>query len=498
MHARPALALTASLAFGGLTAAVPVTDGVVKTADIRARDTTTTIDAKSNWGTWEGWGISLAWWAKAFGDRDDLADILFTLDSTQFAGVSLPGLGFNIARHNAGASSWNTYDSTAMTASANIKSSRQIEGHWLDWASTDPSSSSWDWSVDANQRAMLSKAKSRGANHLELFSNSPMWWMCQNKNPSGASGGGENIQSWNLQDHAVYMATIAKYAKDNWGITFESVDPFNEPTADWWKADGTQEGSHFDVSTQTTVINNLRSELDSRGLESTIVAAADESYYDQATAAANGWSSAARANVARINVHGYQYGSGKRDALYDVANSNGKKLWNSEYGESDATGARLASNLLLDFRWLKPTAWVYWQAIDGGGWGLIDGNNDDKTLGSPGQKYWVLAQFSRHIREGMTILDGGSGSTVAAYDGANRKLVIAYYNSGAAQTVSFELSGFGGRPASGTKVARWRTAVASSGDRYVQDTGATISGTKLQSPFASNTVQTFEVEGVTL
>lgn len=41
----------------------------------------------------------------------------------------------------------------------------------------------------------------------------------------------------------------------------------------------------------------------------------------------------------------------------------------------------------------KPTAWVYWQAIDGGGWGLIDGNNDDKTLGSPGQKYWVLAQF---------------------------------------------------------------------------------------------------------
>lgn len=105
---------------------------------------------------------------------------------------------------------------------------------------------------------------------------------------------------------------------------------------------------------------------------------------------------------------------------------------------------------------------------------------------------------SRHIREGMTILDGGSGSTVAAYDGANRKLVIAYYNSGAAQTVSFELSGFGGRPASGTKVARWRTAVASSGDRYVQDTGATISGTKLQSAFASNTVQTFEVEGVTL
>ena len=44
------------------------------------------------------------------------------------------------------------------------------------------------------------------------------------------------------QDHAVYMAVVAKYYKDNFGITFTSVDPFNEPIADWWKANGTQEG----------------------------------------------------------------------------------------------------------------------------------------------------------------------------------------------------------------------------------------------------------------
>jgi galactan endo-1,6-beta-galactosidase len=41
-------------------------------------DLTTTIDAKSNFGTWEGWGTSLAWWVQAFGTRDDLADIFFT------------------------------------------------------------------------------------------------------------------------------------------------------------------------------------------------------------------------------------------------------------------------------------------------------------------------------------------------------------------------------------------------------------------------------------
>jgi hypothetical protein len=32
---------------------------------------------------------------------------------------------------------------------------------------------------------MLQKARDRGANYFELFSNSPMWWMCKNDNPSG-------------------------------------------------------------------------------------------------------------------------------------------------------------------------------------------------------------------------------------------------------------------------------------------------------------------------
>lgn len=31
--------------------------------------TVTTINPTTNWGTWDGWGTSLAWWAKAFGNR---------------------------------------------------------------------------------------------------------------------------------------------------------------------------------------------------------------------------------------------------------------------------------------------------------------------------------------------------------------------------------------------------------------------------------------------
>jgi galactan endo-1,6-beta-galactosidase len=460
-------------------------------------DTTTTIDPKSNRGTWEGWGTSLCWWAKRFGSRDDLADIFFTLKSIQYNGQTLPGLGFNIARHNAGASSYNTYNGEKMVVSPNIKSSRQIEGHWLDWGSTDPSSSSWDWSVDANQRAMLQKARDRGANHFELFSNSPMWWMCKNHNPSGASDGGENIQSWNLNDHAVYMATIAKYAKDHWGIAFESVEPFNEPIANWWKADGTQEGSHVNVATQATIINNLRTELDNRGLTSTIIAASDESYYDQAVSTWQGLGPTALDKVKRVNVHGYQYGNGRRDTLYSDVAGRGQKLWNSEYGESDGTGKQLVSNLLLDFRWLRPTGWVYWQVIDGSGWGLIQGDNDAGALSTVNGKFYVLAQFSRHIREGMRILDGGSDNVVAAYDAKNQKLIIVAVNWGDAQYLNFELSKFSQPSKDGAKITRWHTQIGS-GDKYAQYSDTTMSGTKFWSKFEKDSVQTFEVPQVVL
>ncbi|KII92482.1 glycoside hydrolase family 30 protein [Plicaturopsis crispa FD-325 SS-3] len=463
-----------------------------------AADTTTTINAQSNWGTWDGWGVSLAWWAKAFGNRDDLADVFFTLDTTNLNSVSLPGLGFNIARYNAGASSSNTYNGSSMVKSPDMEASREMDTFWHDWASTDPSSSSWDWSVDANQRAMLTKAASRGANHLELFSNSPPWWMLYNHNPSGSDdGSSDNLQSWNYDAHAEYLASVAQYAKEHWGITFVSVEPFNEPSADWWKGTtGTQEGCHFDISTMASVIPNVRSELDSRGLTSTVVAASDENTYDEAVTTFKGLGSSAIAKIGRVNVHGYQQGDGSRDGLYSLASAAGLSIWNSEYGESDATGSELVSNLILDFRWLHPTGWVYWQAIDGSGWGLVDGNNDAATVTTPGQKYFCLAQFTRHIREGMRILDGGADNVVAAYDAAEKKLVIVAVNWGDEQYLNFDLSGFSTPGKDGQAIPRWNTQI-SSGDRYVSHTtDTTQSGTKFWSNFAKNEVQTFEVANV--
>merc|ERR1711966_12817 len=102
--------------------------------------------------------------------------------------------------------------------------------------------------------------------------------MLYNHNPSG-KGSSDNLQSWNVANHSKYLATIAAHAKDNWGLEFTSVEPVNEPIAGWWKSTGTQEGCHFDHSTQAKSMETLRDELDQRGLTA-VVSASDENTYD--------------------------------------------------------------------------------------------------------------------------------------------------------------------------------------------------------------------------
>ncbi|SPN99513.1 uncharacterized protein DNG_02365 [Cephalotrichum gorgonifer] len=97
-----------------------------------------------------------------------------------------------------------------------------------------------------------------------------------------AASQGQKPENQHQGPFGLYLAAIAKYAEDSWGIAFESVEPFNEPSAGWYKADNNQEGCHFDVSTQSAVISYLHAELDGRNPTSTIVAASDESYYDAA------------------------------------------------------------------------------------------------------------------------------------------------------------------------------------------------------------------------
>ncbi|MCC8243050.1 hypothetical protein [Saccharothrix luteola] len=465
-------------------------------AGVSRADATIGVNPGVNYGIWEGWGTSLAWWANVFGDRDDFADLFFTTKTVTYNGAALPGLGLNIARYNLGASSWNAVGSARMVASPNIPRFKQVEGFWQDWNNEDPASSAWNWNVDAKQRAALVKATQRGA-MSELFANSPMWWMCNNHNPSGAANAGNNLQPWNHRQHALHLAATARRARDHWGVNFRTVDPFNEPSSPYWHANGTQEGCGIDATTQRSVLSHMRAELNRQGVGGIGIAASDETSYDLARTTWNSFDSTTKDLVRQVNVHGYQGTGGRRDLLGNDVRASGKVLWNTEHGDGDGSGLQTARCLLLDFRWLHPTAWCYWQVMDPtAGWGLVRYDGGTLRAGAVETKFHVLAQFTRHIRPGMRILDTGSELAVAAYDSTARRLVIVAANTGAAQTLTFDLSRFGQvTGATGGLVPRWST-IPAGGDRYTPRQDTRLDGKLLRVPFSAGQVQTFQIDGV--
>ena len=459
--------------------------------------TTVDVDPGRSWGKWEGWGTSLCWWAKIFGDRDDIADLLFTTGTVDFEGQKLSGLGLNIVRYNAGACSWNPIDGRQMVVSKTILPFRQMEGFWLDGKNTDPTSKSWDWSVDANQRAMLLKARDRGANQFELFSNSPMWWMCGNLNPSGnASKTEDNLKPENYRAFAVYLATIARQAKEKWGIAFTTVEPFNEPISGWWVENGKQEGCYFSSASQRNFLPVLRLELDRRGLKEMPIAASDETNYGQALSTWNSFDATTKSLIQQVNVHGYQGIRGPRSELYQaVVEHDGKPLRNSEYGDKFADGLELARCLLLDLKKLHPTAWCYWQPLDGGnssGWGLIQADLSKKTIGQANPKYFVLAQFTRHIRPGMTILECSESNAVAAYDSAAHRLAMIVFNEGPARKITCDFSKF---TVPDGAVASWITEPNGTA-HYREENDIHLAAKKFDATLPACSLRTFVLENV--
>jgi galactan endo-1,6-beta-galactosidase len=461
----------------------PATEGVARTI---------VIDPAAEQGTWQGWGVSLAWWAAVFGDRDDLADALFTTRTVQVGPDPLPGLGLNIVRYNAGACSWNEIDGRKMAVSKIIHRYRQMEGFWLDGKNPDPGSSSWDWNVDAKQRAMLAKAKERGADKFELFSNAPMWWMTKNDNPSGGpKTTDDNLAPEREKDFAIYLATVARRAKDKWGISFTTVSPFNEPNSDWWFADCKQEGCHASAAAQARFFPQLRRELDRQGLKELPISASEETYYDHAIETWKSFDAATRDLIGQVNVHGYQEENGDRAGLHRLIKESGKPLWNSEYGDGDGSGLKMARNLHRDFAHLRPVSWSYWQPVDTGGWGLIRGDLRRGTMQRINPKWHVLAHYTRHIPPGATILSSGDELTVTAYDPATKRLTVVCLNDTLkTRELRLDLSRF---PAAGEKASRWITE-ARGRSRYQALDPLALEGKALSLKLPAQSIETLVID----
>lgn len=411
------------------------------------------IDPTEDMGRWEGSGSSLAWWGRAVGGTGNAgyyADLIYTTKSVD----GYPGLGLNVVRYNVGGGGIGQPNENK---GPKLQWQMDIHGYWVKPASQEPAS--WDWSVDLNQRSMMLMARNRGANVFEIFSDSPMRWMNSNRSTAGSDAGGDCLAAENRDQFVTYLAAVARHAKDEWGIRFASVEPFNEPSADWWKYPGRQEGCHFHVSTQQIIVQKLRKELDRLGLRDVMVAAADENDTDVGLKTWNEYQEAARAAVGKLNIHGYYRGTKpyrgpNRDPLRTAVGR--KPLWQSEYGESDASGYTMAQSIILDIRGLHPKAWVYWQPVEPDskvyGWGLINADYVDThdhvehgketSLIRVNRKFWVFGQFTRYIRPGYHMIGVGDVKSVAAYNAVSRKLVFITTTGDDARTVRYDFSKF--------------------------------------------------------
>ncbi len=107
----------------------------------------------------------------------------------------------------------------------------------------------------------------------------------------------------------------------------------------------------------------------------------------------------------------------------------------------------MSQRILSDMKQMRPTAWVYWQVSDGGGWGMIKHDNNlrgpDAYAYTLNEKYWVMANYSRFLRPGCRFIDVGDDNSLAAYDAKTRTLVIVATNSGKADApLTYDLSHF--------------------------------------------------------
>ena len=434
---------------GGLGGAIttggtPATGGARPTIIAAPGTDLVTVDATARHQTFEGWGTSLCWWANHVGgwseaNRNAVVDAVVD---------PVAGLGYNVFRYNIGGGENPSHD--------HMQEYRDMPGFQL-------ADGTWDYDADANQRAILLRIAERGTGVIfEAFSNSPPYWMTESGCASGSNDGSNNLRDDSYDAFADYLTEVVRYYRDEHGITFRTLEPLNEPYASWWTANGSQEGCHFDPSSQERIIQAVAQQLATKGLANTVVSASDENSMDDALRNFEGFSDATLAAIGQLNVH--SYAGSRRSDLRALATTLGKRLWQSESGPlgqsiGDDTEAALfmAGRIIEDLRELHPEAWIDWQTGDPSrSWASITLNDAQQTY-APLKRFYMHAGFSRYIRPGAVFVDIDHADMVAALaaDGQSLSIVVRNADVSAAQAFTFDLTRL---PAVGATASVWRTS----------------------------------------
>jgi len=439
--------------------------------------------------TLRGWGTSLAWEANViYGGPSDTAQIQDPAEQGRYMDLLFgdpadgPGLGLNVARYNIGAGDNPDRDRCTRAAQQAIQPGARMEGFLIG------PDGGYDWSRDASQRRMLHEAQARGAAVFEAFSTSAPWWMTASGCVSGAERGGEdNLRTDSVAAFAAYLATVVEHFRTDEGIAFESVSPLNEPDGDWWVLGGHQEGSFATLPVQEAVVAALAANVAGRGV---IVAGTEANNLDAMTGYLGQMGAAPLAALGRVNVH--QYGGSDPGALRRRVAALGKPLWASEVGccfsndPPEIWGALyMATAIRSALRELGAEVWCLWQPD----WGVIDAKDGHPRLL---RQFYAIAQYTRFIRPGFTVLSSRGDDAIAALSPDGRRLVLVATNWRDGEAAAdFDLAQFQ-RP--GAAVAVYRTT-ADPSISLAQEAGQVDDAGHLADRQPASSITTYVIDG---
>lgn len=336
------------------------------------------------------WGTSLAWWANInYPDniKSDIIDLLF----------SQQGLQLDIVRYNLGGG----YDENIIQ---NFRKGADIP-------CIQNKTGNFDLNNDKYQIDILNRAISKGVNKVELFSNSPPYWMCN----SGVTNGNSipfvtNLKTDHIDDFVTFLTKSFNIFNKTYPVV--SLAPFNEPSNPFWSPSIDQEGSYYDYSLRTKIIQKLKN----NGIP---IASADEF----SALFALIWSvNSSDELIDKINIHSYKLKYKELIFYFDdwdiwrklIRYKTEKPIWISEFGwgynDNYKDSIKLARHIHRDLDTYRPSGWVYWQAVENmhnNNWGLLQVDFNTFTEIKILKQYYIYKHFTTTIKDNdiYTIVD---------------------------------------------------------------------------------------------